>query len=154
VLEEADMLERVREIAEPILESEGMELVDLEYRREKRGRVLRLIIDQEGGVTLDDCASISHEIDKNLDVEGVPPGPYTLEVSSPGLNRPLKREADFHRFTNRLVKVRATAPDRERRTFRGRLLSCHDGVVEIEAESGLIQIPLDQITKANLEYDF
>lgn len=153
-MDEADILARVREVVKPIIQSEGMELVDLEYRRENRGRVLRLYIDQEGGVTLNDCASISHEIDRNLEVEGIPPGGYTLEVSSPGLNRPLKKEADFHRFKNRKVKVRTAAPIEDKKTFRGRLLACHDGMVEIEDEDRVVRIPLTQITKANLEYEF
>jgi ribosome maturation factor RimP len=153
-MDEGDILARVREVVEPIIQSEGMELVDLEYRRENRGRVLRLYIDQEGGVTLNDCASISHEVDRNLEVEGIPPGGYTLEVSSPGLNRPLKKEADFHRFKNRRVKVRTAGPIEDKKTFRGRLLACHDGMVEIEDEDRVVRIPLTQITKANLEYEF
>ena len=154
MVSDTEIIHRVREIAEPILLGEGLELVDLEYRRENRGRVLRIIIDQEGGVSLSDCASISHEVDKNLEVEGIPPGPYTLEVSSPGLNRPLKKEADFHRFTNRLVKVRTSVLTEGRKTFRGKLLSCQDGCVKIEWEKGVVEIPLDRILKANLEYEF
>ena len=151
---DADILVKVRPVAERILESEGMELVDIEYRRERGGRVLRLIIDQEGGVTLDDCASISHELDRNLDVEDISPGPYTLEVSSPGLNRPLKKESDFHRFINRVVRVKTASPVEDRRTFRGRLLACRDGSVEIEVERSVVKIPMDCIVKANLEYEF
>ena len=151
---DADILVKVRRVAERILESEGMELVDIEYRRERGGRVLRLIIDQEGGVTLDDCASISHELDRNLDVEDISPGPYTLEVSSPGLNRPLKKESDFHRFINRVVRVKTASPVEDRRTFRGRLLACRDGFVEIEVERSVVKIPMDCIVKANLEYEF
>ena len=153
-MNDADILVRIRRMAEPILEADGMELVDIEYRRERGGRVLRLIIDQEGGVTLDDCTSISHEINRNLDVEDMFPGPYTLEVSSPGLNRPLKKESDFHRFINRLVKVRTASPVNESKMFRGRLLACRDGFVEIETESSVVKIPLDDIVKANLEYEF
>ena len=151
---DADILVKVRRVAERILESEGMELVDIEYRRERGGRVLRLIIDQEGGVTLDDCASISHELDRNLDVEDISPGPYTLEVSSPGLNRPLKKESDFHRFINRVVRVKTASPVEDRRTFRGRLLACRDGFVEIEVERSVVKIPMDCLVKANLEYEF
>lgn len=154
LVNDTDILVRVRRMAEPILEADGMELVDIEYRRERGGRVLRLIIDQEGGVTLDDCTSISHEINRNLDVEDMFPGPYTLEVSSPGLNRPLKKESDFHRFINRLVKVKTASPVNESKTFRGRLLACRDGFVEIETESSVVKIPLDDIVKANLEYEF
>jgi ribosome maturation factor RimP len=154
MISDADIVARVRQIAEPILESEGMELVDLEYRRERGGRVLRLIIDHEGGITLDDCASISRELDKNLDVEGIPPGHYALEVSSPGLNRPLKREADYHRFSGRLIKVRTADPIQGKKTLRGRLLSCRDGVVHIESGDSVVEVPMDRIVKANLEYEF
>ena len=154
IMNEGEIVARVREIVERIVQSEGMELVDVEYRRENRGRVLRLIIDQEGGVTLNDCTSISREVDKNLDVEGIPPGAYRLEVSSPGLNRRLKREADFHRFKNRRIKVRTAIPIDDRKSFRGKLLGCHDGVVDIEWENRVTQIPLDRIVKANLEYEF
>ncbi|MBW2056031.1 MAG: ribosome maturation factor [Deltaproteobacteria bacterium] len=153
-MDDREIEAKVREIGEPIVRFEGMELVDVEYRREQRGRVLRLIIDREGGVTLDDCTSISREVEKNLDIEGIPPGPYTLEVSSPGLNRPLKGEADFRRFTNRRIKVRTAVPIEKRKTFTGKLVACHDGVLDIELEKGITRIPLDHIVKANLEYDF
>jgi ribosome maturation factor RimP len=154
MMDEAEIVARVKEIVEPIIQSEGMELVDLEYQRESRGRVLRLFIDREGGVTLGDCASMSHEVDKNLEVEDIPPGPYTLEVSSPGLNRLLKKEGDFHRFRNRQIKVKTAIPIGDRRTVRGKLLGCHDGMVEIEGEMGVIQIPFAHVVKANLEYEF
>jgi ribosome maturation factor RimP len=149
-----DVLGKIRQIAEPILVSEGMELVDIEYRREPGGRVLRLIIDHEGGVTVDDCASVSREIDRNLDVEDLLPGPYNLEISSPGLNRPLKKESDFHRFTNRLIKVKTAFAIDAKKTFRGKLVSCRHGLVEIESDGSVVQIPLDHVVKANLEYEF
>ncbi len=148
------MVDRVREIVEPIIQSEGMELLDLEYRREHRGRVLRLFIDREGGVTLSDCASISQEVDRNLDVAGIPSEPYTLEVSSPGLTRPLRAEADFRRFTNRLIKLRTAVSIDDRKNFKGKLLGCHDGLIEIEEKDRVIEIPLSQIIKANLEVEF
>jgi len=151
---DSEIAARIRAIVEPIIQSEGMELVDLEYRRESRGRVLRLFIDREGGVSVNDCASISQEVDRNLEVEEIPPGPYTLEVSSPGLNRPLKKEADFRRFRNQQIKVRTSVVFEDRKTFRGKLLACHDGVVEIEGERRVIKIPLAQIAEANLEYEF
>jgi ribosome maturation factor RimP len=153
-MDDSEIAARISAIVEPIIQSEGMELVDLDYRRESRGRVLRLFIDREGGVTVNDCASISREVDRNLEVENIPPGPYTLEVSSPGLNRPLKKEADFHRFRNQQIKVRTSVVFEDRKTFRGKLLACHDGVVEIEGERRVIKIPLAQIAEANLEYEF
>jgi ribosome maturation factor RimP len=154
MMDEGEIVIRVKSLVEPIIQSEGMDLVDLEYRRESRGRVLRLFIDRDGGVTVDDCACISREVDRNLEVEGIPPGAFTLEVSSPGVNRPLKTEADFHRFRNRKVKVRISIPIEDKKAFTGTLLGCRDGLIEIEWEGRVIQIPLGQIVKANLEYEF
>jgi len=149
----SDVLTRIREIAEPIVESEGLELVDLEYRRESRGWVLRLIIDRPGGISIDDCASVSREVEENLDVEEIPPGPYTLEVSSPGLDRPLKKAVDFQRFVNQRIRVITAVPIENCKKFRGKLVAFHAGVVEIDWNHRVLQIPLDQIVKANLEYE-
>ncbi len=143
---------RVSSIASPILQSENLELVDVEYRREARGWVLRLYIDREGGVTLDDCARASEEIGRLLDVEDFITNPYTLEVSSPGLNRVLKKESDFMTFRGRLVHVKTYAPIGNRRRFKGKLLGLSEnGEVEIEVEEGVFHIPLSNIAKANLE---
>src|SRR4030066_246181 len=97
---EREIVDRLRAMAEPILLGERMELVDIEYRRESKGWVLRLYIDKEGGVTLDDCTRISQEVGRSLDVEDFISTPYTLEVSSPGLARPLKKEKDFMKYRN------------------------------------------------------
>src|SRR3989337_223784 len=101
-----EIVDRVHAIADPIFSNEGMELVEIEYRRESRGWVLRLYIDKEGGVTLDDCTHVNREVGRSLDVEDFITTPYTLEVSSPGLNRPLKNEKDFSRYLNHRVKVK------------------------------------------------
>ena len=90
-----EILERVRPIADRILMNQGMELVEVEYRREARGWVLRLTIDKEGGVTLDDCGRTSQVVGRELDVEDFISAAYVLEVSSPGLTRPLRSEKDF-----------------------------------------------------------
>src|SRR5512136_728888 len=100
------VVEKVTDIAESILRSFDMELVDLEYTKEGRQMVLRLYIDKAGGITLDDCASVSRELSAILDVEDVVAEKYTLEVSSPGLNRPLKTEADYRRYLGKLVKIK------------------------------------------------
>src|SRR5512139_3158467 len=104
-----EIVDRVRSIVHPILD-EGMELVDIEYRRESKGWVLRITLDKEGGVTLDDCSRISHEVGMNLDIEDLIQNPYTLEVSSPGLNRPLRGEKDFMKYRHRLIKVKTLDP--------------------------------------------
>jgi ribosome maturation factor RimP len=149
-----EVLERVSGIAEPILSEEGMELLEVEYRRESRGWILRLYIDKEGGVTLDDCTRISREVGRSLDVEDFIPNAYTLEVSSPGLTRSLKNAKDFLRYRNRLVNVRTFTPVENRRQFRGRLLGISEKGIEIESDGKISQIPLSNVAKANLEVEW
>jgi ribosome maturation factor RimP len=149
-----EIIDRVYSIACPILLNEGMELVDIEYRREAKGWVLRLYIDKEGGVTLDDCTHVSQELGRNLDVEDFILNPYTLEISSPGLNRPLKTEKDFIKFRNRLIKVKTVDPIQNRRQFRGKLIGISENCIEIEVDGGVFKIPLSNVVKANLEIDF
>ena len=150
---EKETVDRVRAMIDPIVLNEGMEVVDVEYRRESAGWVLRLILDKEGGVTLDDCTRISQEVGRSLDVEDVIQTPYTLEVSSPGLTRPLKTEKDFMKYRHRLVKVKTVDPIQNRRQFKGRLLGVSENGVEIEVDGGIYQIPLSNVAKANLEID-
>ncbi len=146
--------ERVVALAGPILSEQGIELVDLEYRREGRGWVLRLYIDREGGITLDDCSRVSQEIGTTLDIEDVMPAPYTLEVSSPGLNRPLKSEKDFLKYRDRRITVKTVDPIDHRRHFKGTLRGISEGQIEMEVDGGIFCIPLANVAKANLEYDF
>lgn len=148
-----EMLDRVKAVAEPILISEDMELVDVEYRREPVGWVLRLSIDKRGGVTLDDCTRVSHELGRSLDVEDFIPNPYHLEVSSPGLDRPLKNEHDFIRFSGRRIRVKTNDPIGSQRNFKGKLRDCGEGRIEMETDGGIIEIPLSNIAKANLEVE-
>lgn len=150
---EKEIVDRVRTIAGPIIADEGMELIDVEYRRESRGWVLRIYLDKEGGVTLDDCTRISREVGRNLDVEDFIQAPYTLEVSSPGLTRPLKTEKDFMKYRNSLVRVKTLDPIQNRRQFKGRLIGISENQIEIEAEVGIFQIPLSNVSKANLEVE-
>jgi len=149
-----EIIDRVRTVANPILSSEGMELVEIQYRREARGWVLRLYLDKEGGVTLDDCTRASREVERSLDVEDFIPSPYILEVSSPGLTRSLKDEKDFLRYCNRLIKVKTLNPIENRRQFMGKLLKISENRIEIETDGGVFQIPLSNVAKANLEIEF
>src|SRR4030042_436166 len=150
---EREIVDRVRAIAEPILLDERMELVDIEYRRESKGWVLRLTLDKEGGVTLDDCTRVSQEMGRSLDIEDFIQTPYTLEVSSPGLTRSLKTEKDFMKYCDRLIKVKTVDPIENRRQFKGRLLGVSENRIEIEGEGGGFQISLSNVAKANLEID-
>jgi ribosome maturation factor RimP len=149
----------VTRIAQPILESLGLELVDIEFGRVGHSAVLRIFIDKEGGVMLDDCAEFSRELSMILDVDDVIACNYTLEVSSPGLERPLKKQADYDRFIGRLVKVRTYQPYQDdsgnkRKTFLGRLEGLVDGVVKLKLTEGqAASIPIDRVAKANLEYE-
>jgi len=149
-----EIMDRVRAIAHPILSREGMELVEIEYRREAMGWVLRLYVDKEGGLTVDDCSRISQEVGRSLDVEDFILNPYALEVSSPGLTRSLKNEKDFMKYRNRLIALKTIDPVQNRRQFKGKLLGISENQVEIEVDQGVFQIPLSNIAKANLEIEF
>lgn len=148
-----DVIDNVREILNPILLGEGLELVDLEYRREGRGKVLRIYIDKEGGVTVDDCAKVSRELGTLLDVHDVIHGSYNLEVSSPGLTRTLKKPRDFERFKGKRIKIKTKTDIEERRVFVGRLLDFADDVATVLVDGRTYLIEYDEIEKANLELD-
>jgi ribosome maturation factor RimP len=148
------VIDSVREILGPLLLEEGFELVDIEYRREGRGRVLRIYMDKEGGITVDDCVKISRELGVLLDVHDIIPASYNLEVSSPGLTRVLKKPRDFERFKGKKVKIKTRIDIQERRVFIGRLLDFVDGVASVEVDRHTYFIPYDEIERANLELDF
>ncbi|MDO9309686.1 MAG: ribosome maturation factor RimP [Deltaproteobacteria bacterium] len=149
----------VKGIALPILESLGIELVDIEFGKIGRDAVLRLFIDKESGIMLDDCANVSRELSMILDVEDVIPCNYTLEVSSPGLDRPLKKPSDYERFSGRLIRVRTYEPlqddkGNKRKTFLGKLDGLFDGVIRMTLTEGQsASIPLERVAKANLEFE-
>jgi len=154
---------QVEELAAPIVAEFGLELVDIEYRQQGREWLLCLYIDKDGGVTLDDCANFSRELSTLLDVEDVVPTAYRLEVSSPGLDRPLKKKDDFARFAGEMVKVKMRSlvdPDARgytRKTFIGVLQGMEDEHVVVEqsdSTDGKILLPLQDIDKANIEPQF
>ena len=149
-----EIVDRVRTLAEPILVGEGMELVEIEYRREAQGWVLRLMIDKEGGVTLDDCSRVSQDVGRSLDVEDFIGTRYALEVSSPGLKRPLKSEKDFVKYRSRLIRVKTFNPIEKRRQFKGKLLGLVGDEIQLEIEREIISIPLSNVAKAHLEMEF
>jgi len=149
-----EIRDRIKTLINPILLNQGMELVEIEYRREARGWVLRLYIDKERGVTLEDCTRVSQEVGRILDVEDLITVPYALEVSSPGLTRPLKSEKDFKKVQDRLIKVRTFEPVMDRREFKGKLTAVSDREIEILIDGEVFQIPLSSIAKAHLEVEF
>ena len=125
---EKQIASQVWNAAEPLCLDEGMELVFLEFRREAQGRVLRLYIDKEGGVTLDDCALISRQLSDILDVTIEDIGPYSLEVSSPGVNRPIGRLEDYNRFKGQRVHIKTRQPIDGRKNYRGVLRGLIDSM--------------------------
>lgn len=151
---QGDVLERIREMARGILEFEGMEYVHLEMKQIGGGAVLRLLIDREGGVTLDDCSRISRRLSAQLDVEDPIAHGYTLEVSSPGLDRPLFSDRDYERFAGQQVRVRTVAPRDGRRQFAGRLVGLADGLVRLVLDGDEeIALPREQIAEARIVPD-
>jgi ribosome maturation factor RimP len=172
-----------------VLDGLGYELVELEFRRERQGWVLRVFIDRQDhedrrqsppgtagmevvgevasgvaaseaassprpGIGLDDCTRVSHELSAHLDVEDLIAVAYVLEVSSPGVNRPLRWERDFARFAGRRARVRLAAALAGRRNFVGKLAGAAAGQVRIDVDGTLFELPLGEVQKANLEEDF
>lgn len=145
--------EKLTAMAEPAVSSMGYELVGVEYRPNKREGLLRIYIDSAAGITLEDCEAVSHQISGLLDVEDPIQGAYRLEISSPGLDRPLFKTADFERFAGVEVRVRLSGLWEGRRKFRGILRGVRDARVLIEEEGTEYAVPLDRIDKANLVPD-
>ena len=145
---------RVWEIAAPLAADEGMEIIDIELRREGRGKVLRLYMDKEGGPSLDDLARVSRQLSDLLDVRVAVEGPYTLEVSSPGVNRLLKRREHFVRFIGKKVRVRTRDMIAGRRSFLGVLKAVGESGIVLLQEGAEFHIPLSVIEKANYEHDW
>jgi ribosome maturation factor RimP len=140
----------VRTLAAPLCREEGVELVHVEYQRESAGRVLRLYIDKPGGVGLDDCTRVSHQLNDMLDVHLEALGPYHLEVSSPGADRPLGKPEDFERFQGHTARIRTVQPINGRKNYTGRLNGISADGVCLTCDHGEAVIPLDQISIARL----
>ena len=142
---------RIQELAERTAASMGLEIILVEIKGGGDRTIVRTYIDQPGGVTLDDCERLSKRLSVVLDVEDWIPCSYTLEVSSPGLNRPLVKEADFARFAGRSVRVRTRLPVEGQRNFKGKILRVALGKVELEVAPGRkVDIAAADIEKANL----
>lgn len=156
-------LTQIETLVLPILDDLGYELVDLQLQQDGKQLALRLFIDKPAGITLDDCVAVSREVSAILEVEDPIRSAYRLEVSSPGLDRPLKKPADFERFVGKKVKLKSNKlldPDQRgttRKTFVGHLLGLEDGSVRLEQsdkKGGVISILLSDLDKANLEEEF
>ena len=155
-------IDRIREICERVAADFGLELVEVELKGGGKARTLRIYIDkQPGGVSLDDCATLSREVGTILDVEDViPGGQYTLEVSSPGLDRKLVKPSDYERFTGSLVKLQTRNAINGTRNFQGRLQGLRDGRISLEIPAkkkdpaSQLEVELSNVEKANLVPEF
>ncbi|MBI5461932.1 MAG: ribosome maturation factor RimP [Gammaproteobacteria bacterium] len=144
----------LQDLLEPAITALGCELVGIEYRPSGKHSLLRVYIDKPEGVTVDDCSAVSHQVSGLLDVEDPVPGHYTLEVSSPGLDRPLFQARDFERFAGHEVKVRMRFPVEGQRNFRGLLQGMQEHQVVIQEQDGKrVGLPLEQIEQARLVPD-
>jgi ribosome maturation factor RimP len=148
-------VDKLSQLIEPVVAGQGYELVDVEWKNES-GWILRVFIDKPAsGVSLDDCAAVSRELSAVLDVEDAIGPAYSLEVSSPGLNRPLKKESDFARFIGKKAKIRTRHPVGEaRRNFSGTLVAVAEGKVKIDVGDQVCEVPVADVEKANLVYEF
>jgi len=147
---------KIRVLAEDLLANLGYELADLEFSQNDDGALLRLFIDKEGGVTLDDCTHVSRMFGALLDVEDPIAGRYNLEISSPGLNRPLRRFRDFKTRIGETVKIKLVRPLDGRRRFKGVLKKVSEDplTVTVEVDGEEYSVPLDESAKCNLVYNF
>ncbi len=149
-----ELLSRITELLTPILEDRGLELVDVQYSGEGKGKILRIYIDKDTGVTIDDCVWVSKEFGTVLDVYDIIPTSYRLEVSSPGLRRVLRKPEDFSRFKGRKAKIKTNREIEGKTFFLGVLGDSGDEEVEVIVDGVSYSIPFDSISKANLEIDF
>ncbi len=138
------------ELFEPVISGMGYDLIEIEHFPNPKHGVLRLYIDKEGGVLIEDCSAVSRQISALIDVEDPVRGKFNLEVSSPGLDRPLRRVKDFQRFTGSKVKLKTAVPLDGQRNFSGRLLEANDQVVVIETDSEELSLPMNVIEKARI----
>jgi ribosome maturation factor RimP len=147
---------RIWELAVPLAANEGMEIVEVELRHEgtRGGRVLRLYLDKEGGPNMDDLSRVSRSLSELLDLHDVVEGAYTLEVSSPGINRPLKRPEHFARFVGKTVRVRTRELINGRRSFLGELLDVSADNISVRQDGTRCEIPFSLIERSNYEHDW
>src|SRR5213594_3063104 len=147
--------DRIRRLIQEVVESQGYELVDVEFKGSGKSSVLRIFIDSPAGISLRDCELVSEQVGTVLDVEDLIPFSYTLEVSSPGLDRKLVKESDYTRFSGKLARIQTRIPLRQQKVFRGHLQGVQDGKVRLELPKGdSLEIPLDVIEETRLEFDW
>jgi ribosome maturation factor RimP len=147
--------ESIGSIIERVAAREGLEVVHWETTGPRNHFVLRIYIDKPGGITHADCEVVSNHVGTLLDVEDLIPHQYTLEVSSPGIERGLYKPADYERFAGNRVRLKTSESINGQRNFRGKLLGINQDAVSLEADGvGRVEIPYDKIARANIEYEF
>ena len=149
------IIDVVRELIEPIIEEQNLELVEIKYiPGGKRGSILRIVIDKENGVTLGDCTRVSKEVGYILEIKDVIPHSYQLEVSSPGLERPLRTLKDFEKFCGKKVSIITSQPLNGQRHFRGTIKLIQNGNVHLDIKGKYWKIPFKIISKARSIFEF
>lgn len=147
-------VELIEELVLPIVEEAGLELADVEFVKEGSRWCLRVFIDKPGGIGIEDCRYISEKLDKLLDEKDPIPHSYALEVSSPGIERPLKKPADYVRFTGRLANITTFAPLDGKKNFSGRIIGISGNNLVLDTEGTEFSVPLDQVASARLVVEF
>ena len=141
-------------LVRPVIEGAGLELVEVTFRRESGRRVLRVLVDRDGGVDLDTIAELAEKVSRRLDLEGFTPGPYALEVSSPGIERTLKRPQDFQRRVGERVRVKTTTPVEGRTNLSGALVSADDDAIVVAVAGGELRVRYTDIASARTVVDW
>ncbi|MBA3737577.1 MAG: ribosome maturation factor RimP [Actinobacteria bacterium] len=136
-------------LVRPVIEGEGLDLVDVTFGRESGRRILRLTVDREGGVDLDTISQISQKVSRRLDLEGFEPGPYALEVTTPGIERPLRRPQDFRRAVGQRVRVRTGEG-----VLEGELRAAEDDAIRIAAPDDEHRVAIDEVAAAKTVVDW
>ncbi len=150
-----DHLEVVTKMAEKVIESEGLSLFDIEYKKEGRRKILRIFIDNPKGVSLEDCEYVSRQLSQLLDVEEPFDEPYILEVSTPGMDRKLRHEENYSRYIGKLVKIKTAEKINGEKVFKARLINFENGVVYLEDKKGKkSEIPYASVLEGRLEVEF
>lgn len=153
MISEREIIEQLQDILIPVLQDYGLELVEIEFKPSGKRWLLRLYIDKEGGVTIADCETISREFGRILDVEDIIDHPYSLEVSSPGLTRPLKKWEDFSRNKGKMCRIVTKELIEGRNEFKGLIVNSTREEVEIKGMTDIFTIPIYAIKKAHLEFE-
>lgn len=141
-------------LVRPVVEGAGLELVDIVFRRESGRRVLSVVVDRDGGIDLDTIAELAESVSRRLDVEGFAPGPYALEVSSPGIERQLKRPIEFQRRVGDTVKVKTTTPIEGRTNITGMLVSADDDAIVVGTQARELRVRYAEIANARTVVDW